>query len=201
MPFDASALEKAHPPRTLFLSAYASDSELWQEPYTLDMGTDAGRISKALDEAESELRKLAAMEPRDRTRIVRELWYQNRSDDLRRLLAALDERKAEVMKATAPRGDWLAKIQPPEDEKDSLTNYANAEILAPMVKAPPQLPKLLSRVRKLTAKSGMKTALARFLDVNLSQLSEWLSEEETARKPSGEYALRMLLWVQQQEQK
>jgi len=60
----------------------------------------------------------------------------------------------------------------------------------------PKLPTLLDRLKKATSQRGKKSELAKFLDVSLVQVSQWLSGD---REPGGETTLRMLHWVGQQE--
>ena len=65
-----------------------------------------------------------------------------------------------------------------------------------------QLPPLLDRLKKATARSGKKSELAEFLakatksKVPLASVSRWLSGE---REPGGEVALQLRQWVEQQE--
>lgn len=86
-----------------------------------------------------------------------------------------------------------------EMETLSLTTSTNDEYMSLMPNQVPELNQLLSRVRKAAAKPGKRTELANRLNVKLSQVSEWLSEKKTTRKPSGEYTLQMLRWVAEQE--
>jgi len=60
----------------------------------------------------------------------------------------------------------------------------------------PKLPALLKRIKKATEPRGTKTQLAKFLDVPLSKVSQWLAGEN---EPGGETTLRLLHWVEQQE--
>lgn len=60
-----------------------------------------------------------------------------------------------------------------------------------------QLPSLLERLRKATRERGKKLVLAKHLGVAPAMVSQWLSED---REPGGETALRMLRWVELQEQ-
>lgn len=63
-----------------------------------------------------------------------------------------------------------------------------------------QWPALKKRLQKATEESGKTSALAKFLKVKLSRVSQWLSDsEKTTREPGAEYALQMLQWVEQQE--
>jgi transcriptional regulator with XRE-family HTH domain len=58
------------------------------------------------------------------------------------------------------------------------------------------LPDLLERLKKATEERGKKSELAKFLDVRLVQVSQWLSGD---REPGGKITLQMLQWVEQQE--
>jgi len=58
---------------------------------------------------------------------------------------------------------------------------------------------LKRRLQDVTAKPGAKTMLAEFLGVDLTRVSQWLTDSKNAREPGAEYALKMLRWVEQQE--
>jgi transcriptional regulator with XRE-family HTH domain len=59
---------------------------------------------------------------------------------------------------------------------------------------------LKARIQKATASPGGKSALAKFLDVDLTQLSKWLTNKKnSAREPGADYTLQMLKWVEAQE--
>jgi len=77
-------------------------------------------------------------------------------------------------------------------------NLTKAESVGINSEVKSQLPVLLERVRKVSSASGKKTELANFLSVPLASVSRWLSGE---REPGGEITLRLLKWVEQQEQK
>lgn len=59
-----------------------------------------------------------------------------------------------------------------------------------------RLPTLIKRLNEATTERGTKTALAKFMDVPLSKVSQWLSG---AHEPGGETTLQLLHWVEQQE--
>ncbi len=61
-----------------------------------------------------------------------------------------------------------------------------------------QMANLLARLNKATTRRGMKSELAKFIGVPLSNISQWLSGE---REPGGETTLQLLKWVEQQERK
>lgn len=59
--------------------------------------------------------------------------------------------------------------------------------------------RLKARINKATDKPGSKSALAKFLGVDLTQLSKWLTDSKMAREPGADYTLKMLHWVQERE--
>lgn len=63
---------------------------------------------------------------------------------------------------------------------------------------PNQLSKLLKRLNSLTAERGKKAELAKLLGVPAARVSEWLSGD---KEPGGESTLRLLAWVQAEEDK
>lgn len=67
------------------------------------------------------------------------------------------------------------------------------------VQIKPQWPELKKRLQKATEGIGAKPALAKVLNVDPTQISQWLSESKSAREPGGDYALRLLKWVELQE--
>ena len=60
----------------------------------------------------------------------------------------------------------------------------------------PLLPGLLERLKSATKERGKKTALAKFLGVPLSNVSQYLAGD---REPGGETTLKMLYWVEHPE--
>jgi hypothetical protein len=63
-----------------------------------------------------------------------------------------------------------------------------------------ELEMLMARVKRQAAKPGAKAKLARFLDVAPARITEWLNDNPEMRKePGGNYTLRLLRWVEQQE--
>ena len=60
--------------------------------------------------------------------------------------------------------------------------------------------RLKQRIQKVTESPGGKSALAKFLGVDLTQLSKWLTDsKKSAREPGADYTLKMLQWVQERE--
>jgi predicted transcriptional regulator len=66
------------------------------------------------------------------------------------------------------------------------------------IRAGENLKALLARVNRATALRGKKKALAKFLGVGPSRVSNWLSLN---RAPNGEVTLLMLEWVRAEEAK
>jgi DNA-binding XRE family transcriptional regulator len=62
-----------------------------------------------------------------------------------------------------------------------------------------QWQKLKRKIQKAVSKPGSKSTLAKFLGVDLTQLSKWLTDSKAAREPGAEYTLQMLHWVEHQE--
>ncbi|MBE0545167.1 MAG: hypothetical protein IH623_27840 [Verrucomicrobia bacterium] len=87
-----------------------------------------------------------------------------------------------------------------EGQKKSLTETSGS-FIGDDVKVKPQWPELKRRLQKATAAIGAKTTLAKVLDVDPTQISQWLSESKSAREPGAEYTLQMLRWVELQERK
>jgi DNA-binding transcriptional regulator YiaG len=73
----------------------------------------------------------------------------------------------------------------------------DTEIRSKSVGVKSQMPNLLARLDKATKETGKKSALAEFLGVPLASVSRWLSGD---REPGGEITLKMLRWVELQEQ-
>ncbi len=103
----------------------------------------------------------------------------------------------------------IAQTQSPAERKflvdtgglkeNALTETSKASKLVGEVKIAPQWPTLKKRLQKATREIGAKPALAKILNVDPTQISQWLSESQSAREPGGDYALRMLKWVELQE--
>lgn len=54
---------------------------------------------------------------------------------------------------------------------------------------------LKKQIQKATTDAGSKSKLAKFLGVDLTQLSKWLTDSDSAREPGAEYTLQMQSWV------
>lgn len=87
----------------------------------------------------------------------------------------------------------------PDDKKQSLTDTSEQPRSIGDVKIASQWPELKKRLQKATEEIGAKPALAKVLNVDPTQISQWLSESKSAREPGGDYALRLLKWVELQE--
>jgi hypothetical protein len=78
-------------------------------------------------------------------------------------------------------------------EKSLLTYVVSSDNIGAMQD---QMLKLRARLIKATVRRGQKAALAKWLKVPMSSISPWLAGR---KQPSGETALRLLQWVEQQE--
>lgn len=61
-----------------------------------------------------------------------------------------------------------------------------------------QWPALKRQLQQATEKSG-KSALAKFLKVDLTRISQWLTDAKSQREPGAEYALQMQEWLKRQQ--
>lgn len=82
---------------------------------------------------------------------------------------------------------WIIQTQ-----KTHLTDTSGSASNAGM-KA--QWPELKKQLRQATAQIGAKSTLAKFLKVDPTQISQWLSDSKSAREPGAEYALQMQAWL------
>ncbi len=58
--------------------------------------------------------------------------------------------------------------------------------------------KLKKELQNATTDSGSRSKLANYLSVDLTQLSKWLTDADSAREPGAEYTLKdKLHWVKQ----
>jgi hypothetical protein len=80
-------------------------------------------------------------------------------------------------------------------KKKDLTKTATSISIAGVK---PLWPALKQRLQTATAKTGKKSELAKFLKVDLTRVSQWLTDKKSAREPGAEYTLLMLHWVEQQ---
>jgi transcriptional regulator with XRE-family HTH domain len=60
-----------------------------------------------------------------------------------------------------------------------------------------EIQRLMDRVKRAAAARGKRAELARELNVAPPRISQWLAGE---KEPGGEYTLKLLRWVEQQEQ-
>jgi transcriptional regulator with XRE-family HTH domain len=61
--------------------------------------------------------------------------------------------------------------------------------------------KLKKTIQEETAGAGGKSALAKRLRVDLTQLSKWLTDSDSAREPGADYTLKMQAWVNDPKRK
>lgn len=91
-------------------------------------------------------------------------------------------------------GAYLAGVEeelPRMAKKDLVDNSLKSNNMA--VKS--QIQKLIEKVNRKASRPGAKAELAKELDVAPARVSEWLSGK---KEPGGEYALRLLDWVEQE---
>jgi len=86
---------------------------------------------------------------------------------------------------------------------ENVLTYSAIQSKSSDVKPKDLWPMLKKRLQKATAETtGAKTALADFLGVELSRVSQWLSDsKKTMREPGAEYALLMQAWLALPESK
>ena len=82
-----------------------------------------------------------------------------------------------------------------QTKKKVLTDVTVTDNVSPVKST---MANLLDRLNKATSQRGMKSKLAKVMGVPLANISQWLSG---VREPGGETTLRLLHWVEQQEQK
>ncbi len=94
------------------------------------------------------------------------------------------------LRAVWPSLVWFIRESEGGDKKtfDSITSESNTE----GVKS--EMQKLRDDLKRVTAKPGMKAALARFMKVDPPRVSEWLAGQE----PGGSYALKLRKWADDQ---
>lgn len=120
-----------------------------------------------------------------------QLFTTRRSDEWPKVLKRWESRHGNY--ASNPQPLLLPKDFPKNEKfkvDESLRSVNNAGVTT--------LAKLLAKVRLATSQRGKKSELAKYLGVPLASVSQWLSGD---REPGGETTLRLLHWVQQQEQK
>lgn len=129
-------------------------------------------LDKKLNEVWAPFGKLAWVEDPKR-RLQRDIWYSQLVESIKAKIAAETE-KAKNSKLT------------------NVSSHANLESVN-------QWQALKRRIRKVAAGPGEKSALTKYLGVELTQLSRWLSDSDSAPEPGADKALKMLLWVQKRE--
>lgn len=90
---------------------------------------------------------------------------------------------------------WFIKDSA-DDGKKNLTKTTTFYKIRAVIN---QWSSLKRRIQNATTKSGARSKLANYLDVDLTQLSKWLTDADSAREPGAEYTLRMLYWVKHPE--
>lgn len=123
--------------------------------------------------------------------------YQPVYSDFIRFLTEFEKsnsKRIEEWKATpkkVARPNWASEIE--SSHLADTSAQANNDAVKSL------WPALKKRLQAATAKSGSKSMLAKLLNVDPTQISQWLSDSKSAREPGGEYALQMLHWVEQDE--
>ena len=107
-------------------------------------------------------------------------------------LSAIERRKQEMQEIEVRRRNLSSDSQNYE-----LTHMLTEDKTEPVN----QWHRLKQRIRKGASLPGDKSALAKFLGVNLTQLSRWLAASKSAPEPGADYTLKMLQWVQERERK
>jgi DNA-binding transcriptional regulator YiaG len=174
------------------LQIFASDNpenarlpESWLEPYAYHWAVYTSNLGKALKVRDA-LFEIVAVSARDKAAV---------SSPARRVLQSL--------KKTGQGLAWIEystgirihedKLPPPNLSKKDL---AEIRELANMPGMQSDIEGLRRRLNRATAQRGVKTALAVYLTVPLSCVSDWLSGK---REPGGDTTLKLLRWVMQQE--
>lgn len=123
---------------------------------------------------------------------------QDRTDRGVAWLRGLWENSAEQLKSKSPviarlLCDLRRDVQrPPKIDFDTISQSANIGLVKSELPDVPEMPNLLSLLRKATVERGVKAELARAMGVSLPRISQWLAGP---RQPGGEYALKLLQWV------
>jgi hypothetical protein len=118
-------------------------------------------------------------------------------------------RFAEACVENRPKDDWrnvLARRQRAAlleeyleaQEKYQLTSDCALVTVSGVKENLLNLKSLVATINRLTRKPGGKSELAEHLGLPLASISRWLSGE---REPGGEYTLRLLRWVKQQQER
>jgi transcriptional regulator with XRE-family HTH domain len=95
------------------------------------------------------------------------------------------------------REEIRKRLLPKTSSDLNLTNSATSLNLASVKN---QWPALKRKLQETTADTGSKSRLAKFLGVDLTRVSQWLTDSKTsAREPGAEYALQMQYWVEHPE--
>jgi hypothetical protein len=80
-----------------------------------------------------------------------------------------------------------------------LSDLTNPATSSKLMGVKGQWPALKRKLQEATAEPGLKSKLAEFLKVDLTRVSQWLTDAKSAREPGAEYALKMLYWVEHPE--
>jgi transcriptional regulator with XRE-family HTH domain len=181
--FDESQLATEAHPRALFSAVYDK---------FIGGGLKERQIQslKKWQDIQTELSKFDAfLELTMGDDVVRDRYRPVVEKQLKAIEALLTKSRADLRLRRAVR----SKLQ--GGENNLLTNVTDCGKCDPVK---PPMANLLDRLNKATSQHGMKSKLAKVMGVPLANVSQWLS---AVREPGGETTLRLLHWVEQQEQK
>ena len=108
---------------------------------------------------------------------------------------SFQRKNAKRMEQLLPPGAREFAERSAQVKKTVLTYSSESFKVGGEVKIAPQWPALKKKLQKATEAIGAKPALAKALNVDPTQISQWLSDSKSAREPGGDYALRMQAWL------
>lgn len=91
--------------------------------------------------------------------------------------------------------EYIAGLSEPATKKERLTKAATTVSGSDMQGKWPALKRQLQAATEKTSKSE----LAKFLKVDLTRVSQWLTDAKSQREPGAEYALQMQDWLRRQQ--
>jgi len=176
--FDDSNVAQRIKPRALF-------SEVFEKYLALDLIAAEGSAVRAIQTLRSELAKAKTLVAEGSIPVA----------ELRKLAdevsPVIDELGKLIQRERKLRKPFEKQFSP----KDDLTNSATSDSTTSMQGKWPALKKQL---QSATEKTG-KSALAKFLKVDLTRVSQWLTDAKSQREPGAEYALQMQEWLRRQQ--
>ena len=184
-------------PRCLFSKAYDD----WLRPRVLSALRDAWDY----DSGQSLYQKAGGTPQQSAAHYARHLqtiWFEKLSieqqQNLYRWLSGGAAMFRQQLQGGAPPSvqDMAAAMEKIRSEINLLTDVSEFRNLSAMQL--PTLKELLDRTREIVKPAGMKAALAVYLHVPPSRVSEWLADKY---KPSGAIVLQLLKWVSDPEER